>query len=84
MPCPKLIRRLSKITKLFLVLDVIQLQFFIPLVPLIKKNLISLKNIIIDSKSGYSGAGRGIHKKYANKNLYESLSAYGRWIFTKT
>ncbi len=49
----------------------------IPLVPLIKKNLISLKNIIIDSKSGYSGAGRGIHKKYANKNLYESLSAYG-------
>ena len=49
----------------------------LPLVPLIKKNLISLKNIIIDSKSGYSGAGRGIHKKYANKNLYESLSAYG-------
>ena len=34
-------------------------------------------NIIIDSKSGYSGAGRGVHKKYANKNLYESLSAYG-------
>ena len=25
----------------------------------------------------YSGAGRGIHKKYVNKNLYESLSAYG-------
>ena len=28
-------------------------------------------------KSGYSGAGRGVHKKYRNKNLYESLSAYG-------
>ena len=22
-------------------------------------------------------AGRSVHKKYANKNLYESLSAYG-------
>ena len=49
----------------------------IPLIPLIKKNLINNKTIIIDSKSGYSGAGRGIHKKYKNKNLYESLSAYG-------
>ena len=48
-----------------------------PLVPLFKKNLIKLNNIIIDSKSGYSGAGRGVHKKYKNKNLYESLSAYG-------
>ena len=38
---------------------------------------VSGKNIIIDSKSGYSGAGRGVHKKYENKNLYESLSAYG-------
>ena len=52
-------------------------SILIPLIPLIKKNLINLKNIIIDSKSGYSGAGRGIHKQYANKNLYESLSAYG-------
>ena len=34
-------------------------------------------NIIIDSKSGYSGAGRSVHKKYKDKNLYESLSAYG-------
>ena len=42
-----------------------------------KKNIINKKNIIIDSKSGYSGAGRNVHKKYKNKNLYESLSAYG-------
>ncbi len=49
----------------------------LPLVPLFKKNLIKLNNIIIDSKSGYSGAGRGVHKKYRDKNLYESLSAYG-------
>ncbi len=49
----------------------------LPLVPLIKNKSIKLKNIIIDSKSGYSGAGRNVHKKYKNKNLYESLSAYG-------
>ena len=49
----------------------------LPLVPLLKKNLINQNNIIIDSKSGYSGAGRGVHKKYKDKNLYESLSAYG-------
>ena len=49
----------------------------LPLIPLIKKNSIDTKNIIIDSKSGYSGAGRSVHKKYKKRNLYESLSAYG-------
>ncbi len=49
----------------------------LPLVPLIKKKSIKTKNIIIDSKSGYSGAGRSVHKKYKSKNLYNSLSAYG-------
>ncbi len=52
-------------------------SILLPLIPLIKKNLINLNNIIIDSKSGYSGAGRNVHKKYFKKNLYESLSAYG-------
>ena len=52
-------------------------SILLPLIPLIKKNLIHVKTLIIDSKSGYSGAGRSVHKKYANKNLYESLSAYG-------
>ncbi len=52
-------------------------SILLPLIPLIKKNIIFSKNIIIDSKSGYSGAGRGVHKKYKNKNLYESLTAYG-------
>ena len=52
-------------------------SILIPLAPLIKNNLILNSNIIIDSKSVYSGAGRGVHKKYKNKNLYESLSAYG-------
>jgi len=52
-------------------------SILLPLIPLFKNNLVKVKNIIIDSKSGYSGAGRGVHKKYKNKNLYESLSAYG-------
>ena len=52
-------------------------SILLPLIPILKKGLISPKNIIIDSKSGYSGAGRGVHKKYAKKNLYGSLSAYG-------
>jgi len=37
----------------------------IPLVPLLKNNIINSKNIIIDSKSGYSGAG----KKFDLKNI---------------
>ena len=52
-------------------------SILLPLIPLFKKNLIKFNNIIIDSKSGYSGAGRGVHKKYKDKNLYESLSVYG-------
>jgi len=48
-----------------------------PMVPLIKKNLINTNNIIIDSKSGYSGAGRKIKKKFNFKNLYNSVRAYG-------
>ena len=52
-------------------------SILLPLIPLIEKKLIKTNNIIIDSKSGYSGAGRGVHKKYKNRNLYESLSAYG-------
>ncbi|MDC1033370.1 N-acetyl-gamma-glutamyl-phosphate reductase [Candidatus Pelagibacter sp.] len=51
-------------------------SILLPLIPLIKKNLIKKNHIIIDSKSGYSGAGRAIHNKYKGKNLYESLSAY--------
>ena len=51
-------------------------SILLPLLPLIKKNMINLNNIIIDSKSGYSGAGREVHKKYEKKNLYESLSVY--------
>ena len=52
-------------------------SILLPLIPLIQKNMIRTDNVIIDSKSGYSGAGRNVHKKYKDKNLYESLSAYG-------
>ena len=52
-------------------------SILLPLVPLIQKKSILTNNIIIDSKSGYSGAGRSVHKRYKNKNLYGSLSAYG-------
>ena len=52
-------------------------SILLPLIPLVKKDLIKTNNVIIDSKSGYSGAGRGVHNKYKDKNLYESLSAYG-------
>tara|TARA_B100000579_G_scaffold364938_1_gene324084 strand:+ start:640 stop:1662 length:1023 start_codon:yes stop_codon:yes gene_type:complete len=52
-------------------------SIILPLVPLIKNKSIDTKNIIIDSKSGYSGAGRGVHKKFKGKNLYDSLKAYG-------
>ena len=52
-------------------------SILLPLIPLVEKKAINTQNIIIDSKSGYSGAGRGVHKKYRKKNLYDSLSAYG-------
>ncbi len=48
----------------------------IPLIPLIKKKLINIKNLTIDSKSGYSGAGRNLEKKFKHKNLYHSTFAY--------
>jgi N-acetyl-gamma-glutamyl-phosphate reductase len=48
----------------------------IPLVPLVKNNLVQINNITIDSKSGYSGAGKNIEKKFKHKNLYSSTFAY--------
>ena len=49
----------------------------LPLLPLVKNNMININNIIIDSKSGYSGAGKNILKKFTFKNLFNSVSAYG-------
>ena len=48
-----------------------------PLFPLLKNNLLKKKKIIIDSKSGYSGAGRSILIKSKKMNLFKTLSVYG-------
>ena len=48
----------------------------IPLIPLFKKKLINIKNITIDSKSGYSGAGKNYKSKFKFKNFYLSTYAY--------
>ena len=52
----------------------------IPLIPLIKKKLIKIDNITIDSKSGYSGAGKNLEKKFTHNNLYSSVFAYSTKI----
>ena len=39
--------------------------------------MINVKNIIIDSKSGYSGAGRNLKGKFKFINIFDSVSAYG-------
>jgi N-acetyl-gamma-glutamyl-phosphate reductase len=48
----------------------------IPLIPLIQNNLIKTSDITIDSKSGFSGAGKNLEKKFTHKNLYSSIFAY--------
>ena len=49
----------------------------LPLIPLIRDRMINVKNIIVDSKSGFSGAGKRIKKRFTHKYLYESVAAYG-------
>ena len=49
----------------------------LPLIPLIKSKLIKTNTILIDSKSGYSGAGKNIKKKFHFKKLLDSVSSYG-------
>ena len=49
----------------------------LPMLPLLKKKLLNSKNIIIDSKSGYSGAGKNLKKKFTHKNIFSAIKAYG-------
>ena len=49
----------------------------IPLVPLIRRKMIQTDSIIVDSKSGFSGAGKNVKKKFKYKNLFNSVNAYG-------
>ncbi|KAK4262855.1 hypothetical protein QN277_028358 [Acacia crassicarpa] len=49
----------------------------LPLVPLIKANLIEAKNIIIDAKSGVSGAGRSPKENLLYTEVAEGINSYG-------
>ncbi len=49
----------------------------IPLIPLISKKMINVKNIIVDSKSGYSGGGKNVENKFKRINIFKTVSAYG-------
>ena len=49
----------------------------LPLIPLVKKNLISHYNIIVDSKSGVSGAGRTLKDGLLFGEISDGFSAYG-------
>ena len=49
----------------------------LPLVPLLKAGLIEADNIIIDSKSGTSGAGRSAKTDLLYCEINESIKAYG-------
>ena len=44
-------------------------SILLPLIPLLKNNIVDSKNIIIDSKSGYSGAGKNFDKKNISNEL---------------
>lgn len=49
----------------------------LPLVPLVRDEMISAENIIIDAKSGVTGAGRKVAQNFLYTEVNESLMAYG-------
>lgn len=49
----------------------------IPLIPLVRERFIDLENIIIDSKSGVSGAGRSLKESSLFTEVSEGIHAYG-------
>lgn len=49
----------------------------LPLIPLIKAGLIEVRNIIIDAKSGVSGAGRGAKEANLYTEVAEGIHSYG-------
>ncbi len=44
---------------------------------IIEEKINKKNNIIIDSKSGFSGAGKNLKKKFSHKNLFSSIQVYG-------
>ena len=49
----------------------------VPLTVLVQKKVIKTSNIIVDSKSGYSGAGKTKDKEQLLKEVYENIKTYG-------
>jgi N-acetyl-gamma-glutamyl-phosphate reductase len=49
----------------------------LPLVPLVKAALIDADDIVIDAKSGVTGAGRGLRETSLFAEVSEGISAYG-------
>lgn len=49
----------------------------LPLIPLLQDGLIDPHNIIIDAKSGVTGAGRGAQQNHLYTEISEGISAYG-------
>jgi N-acetyl-gamma-glutamyl-phosphate reductase len=49
----------------------------VPLVPLLKANLITREHIVVNSYSGVSGAGRKVEEMYLFVERAESIKAYG-------
>lgn len=49
----------------------------VPLVPLLASGLISTEDIVIDAKSGVTGAGRGLRESSLHAELSEGFQAYG-------
>ncbi len=52
-------------------------SILLPLIPLLENNLIKIENIISDSKSGVSGAGRAIKQQNLFCEINNSFKAYG-------
>ncbi|CAA7393886.1 unnamed protein product [Spirodela intermedia] len=52
-------------------------SILLPLVPLIQARLVGLENIIIDAKSGVSGAGRGAKEANLYTEVSEGIHSYG-------
>jgi len=52
-------------------------SILLPLAPLIKKNIINNQHIIIDSKSGVSGAGKKLEVKNLFSEINENFYSYG-------
>ena len=49
----------------------------LPLIPLVQNKLIKTNNIIADSKSGYSGAGKKTEDKKLYPNIEQNIAIYG-------